>query len=71
MNKGDDFCCDSHASTFPERKHPDFGHKQKGYGDVLPDHNRGAAHPMHHSRGKLRAQMNPDHGPHRGAGKHV
>ena len=56
--------CDAHHSTFAGKKHPDFGHKEKGY-NVMPEPKRGAGHPAKHSAGKMPSQLNPDHGPHK------
>jgi len=62
--------CDDHCDTFAPRKHPDA--KAHGHESTLPDnHKRGVGHPAHHSRGKLPSQLQPDHGPHKGAGKHM
>lgn len=59
-----DDCMDHHAAFAP-RKHPDYGwgEPNRGY-SPMHDHHRGAGHPAHHSKGKLPAQLNPDHGPH-------
>ena len=68
-----DFGCSPHAQhpgvpgSKGYRDHPDFG---VGSGNYMADHQRGAAHPRKHTAGRLPAQMNPDHGTHRGAGKH-
>lgn len=64
MNDSDD--CMSHAAAFPPRVHPDSKHVPSH----LPEGKRGVGHPAKHSSGKLSAQLNPDHGPHRGAGRH-
>lgn len=61
-----DDTCDAHHKVFKGKRHPDFGHGQSpSYGDMLPEHKRGAGHPAKHSSGKLPSQLNPDHGPHR------
>lgn len=66
-DSGDSMDCDDHHSKFKGHKHPDANHKPS----FMADHERGAAHPQHHTKGQLRSQMNPDHGPHKGAGRHV
>lgn len=60
-----DDCCD-HGSQFAPRVHPDRGHKAKQLGE----HERAVGHPAKHTGGKMLSQLNPDHGPHKGAGKH-
>lgn len=61
--------CDDHSAAFAPRVHPDGG---KENGMTLPDnHKRGVGHPAHHTKGKHPSQLQPDHGPHKGAGKHV
>lgn len=57
-----DDCCD-HASQFAPKVHPDGA--RYGKKDPVGDHARGAAHPKHHTSGKMRSQMQPDHGPHK------
>lgn len=54
--------CDAHQEAFAPKVHPEINRKG---GEHLPEHKRGAIHPQHHTRGKMRAQMNPDHGPHK------
>lgn len=57
-----DHDCDDHSTKFAPKKHPEFGSK----GDKMnADHQRGAAHPMHHTKGQMRSQMQPDHGTHK------
>lgn len=60
--KDHDFDCDQHHEKFAPKMHPE--HMSKG-DTHLEDHERSAAHPQHHTKGKMRAQMNPDHGPHK------
>jgi hypothetical protein len=66
MAEYDDQGCMDHAQAFAPRKHADIRHVPSS----MPDHKRGAGHPAKHSPGKLAAQLNPDHGPHKGAGRH-
>lgn len=61
MNMDTADCCD-HASQFAPKVHPDA---KKNTGTTKMDHQRAAAHPQHHTAGKMRSQMNPDHGPHK------
>ena len=63
----DDDLCEAHHTTFAGHPHPDGMHKPTH----LPEHKRGAGHPARHTKGKLPAQLNPDHGMHKGAGKHA
>lgn len=58
--KMDDNCMD-HASKFAPKVHPDRGTK----GGELGEGQRAAGHPAHHTKGKMRSQLNPDHGPHK------
>lgn len=53
--------CEDHCSKFAGKMHPDAKHVPSH----VPDHKRGAAPPAHHTKGKMKAQLNPDHGPHR------
>lgn len=63
-----DDMCEDHSTKFMGRKHPDGKNK----GDrTNPDHMRGVGHPAMHTKGKLPSQLNPDHGMHKGAGKHM
>lgn len=54
--------CESHGSKFGGLKHMDGMH-DPGMG-YAPDHKRGVGAPAHHTKGKMPAQLNPDHGPH-------
>lgn len=56
-----DFDCDDHADMVPHIPHPDGQGKHNKH---LHDHQRGVGHPAHHTKGKMPAQLNPDHGPH-------
>lgn len=59
-----DFGCDDHAAMAAHVPHPDgSGHGDK-HNKHLHEGMRAAMHPQHHSKGKMPAQMNPDHGPH-------
>lgn len=60
--------CDDHCDAFAPQMHPEG--MKKG-GESLPDHKRAVGHPAHHTKGKMPSQLNPDHGPHKGAGKHM
>lgn len=60
MSEGS-FGCDDHEDMTPHHKHMDAG---KSHESPLHDHERGAGHPAHHSKGKMPSQLNPDHGPH-------
>lgn len=53
--------CDDHGAYFGQgRKHPDRMHNPgRGYD---PETKRGAAHPAHHTPGKMPSQLNPNHG---------
>lgn len=53
--------CEDHHSKFAGKAHPDRSHVPSN----MPEHKRGAAHPAHHSKGKMPAQLQPDHGPHK------
>lgn len=56
-----DFGCEDHAEAHPFHEHPDGKHKNDKH---MADHERGAGHPAHHTKGKMPSQLNPDHGPH-------
>ncbi len=62
-----DDVCDAHHEAFAPRVHPEGNRKG---GEHLHDHKRGAGPPAMHTKGKLPSQLNIDHGPHRGAGRH-
>lgn len=64
----DDMTCDDHCDQFKPRVHPEGNRKG---GESVGDHMRGVGHPAHHSKGKMPSQLNPDHGPHKGAGKNM
>ena len=58
-----DDMCEDHHEKFRGKVHKDRKHNPgMGY---APDHKRGVMHPQMHSRGKMPAQINPDHGPHK------
>lgn len=61
MKEHCDFGCDDHEDMVPHHKHMD-AHMMKEA--PMHDHERGAGHPAHHSKNKMRSQLNPDHGPH-------
>ena len=64
-----DTICDEHHTVFAPRVHPEG--MRKG-GESMPDNSkRGVGHPAHHTKGHLPSQLNPDHGSHKGAGKHM
>lgn len=54
--------CEDHSAKFAPKMHPDA---KKDTSVMVADHKRGAAHPQHHTKGMMKAQMNPDHGPHK------
>src|ERR1043166_9658780 len=56
-----DFGCKDHHEEFAPHVHMDGGHHNNTH---LHDHQRGAGHPAHHTKGKMPSQLNPDHGPH-------
>lgn len=62
-----DDICEDHSSAFAPRMHPEGNRKG---GEHLPDHKRGVGAPAMHTKGKMPSQLQPDHGVHRGAGKH-
>lgn len=62
MAKEGMFGCDDHAEAHAFHEHPDGMHHK--HADHLEEHERGAGHPAHHSKNKMRSQLNPDHGPH-------
>ena len=57
----DDMVCEDHGSKFAGKPHPDAKHVPAH----TPEHKRAVSPPSHHTRGKMKSQMNPDHGPHR------
>jgi hypothetical protein len=54
--------CDAHHKVFAGKQHMDGMHDPgMGYD---PEHKRAGKPPAHHTKGKLPAQLNIDHGPH-------
>jgi len=62
MSDHETFGCDDHSEMRPHKKHPDGG---KQNSQMLKDHERAVGHPKQHTVGKMLAQLNPDHGPHK------
>lgn len=67
------------AMAMGETDHDDFGvgkmhgddhlPGESGRGKMLADHERAAGQPVKHTRGRLAAQANADHGPHGKVGR--
>lgn len=54
--------CDAHHEAFAPKMHPE--HMSKGDKHLM-EHQRGAAHPAKHTKGRMPSQLQPDHGPHK------
>ena len=60
-HKHETFGCEQHEDMAEHHEHMD---RHMTHEAPMHDHERGAGHPAHHTKGKLPSQLNPDHGPH-------